>query len=121
MNFATLCSTVKTAIISNKAAMHEADKKAATVMMLLLLCFLAFVPDIAMATAEPWEAGATAILNILRGPLAISLATIAVVACGIAAISGKLSWDWAIKIIVGIVLIFGAPAIVTFVTTLVRS
>ena len=48
------------------------------------------------------------------GGLTRTLAIIAVIACGIA-ISRKLSWDWAIKIIVGIVLIFGAAAIVDYV------
>jgi type IV secretion system protein VirB2 len=38
-----------------------------------------------------------------------------VIACGIAALAGKLSWDWAIKIIVGIVLIFGSVAIVDYI------
>ncbi len=43
----------------------------------------------------------------------------AVIACGIAAIAGKLSWDWAIKIIIGIVLIFGAAAIVDYIISAV--
>ena len=42
------------------------------------------------------------------------IAILAVIACGIAAIAGKLSWDWAIKIVVGIVLIFGATALVDY-------
>ncbi|MEY3201090.1 MAG: hypothetical protein RIR70_640, partial [Pseudomonadota bacterium] len=37
------------------------------------------------------------------------------IACGIAAMVGKLSWEWAIKIVVGIVLIFGSASIVDFV------
>ena len=49
------------------------------------------------------------------GGLTRTIAIISVIACGIAAIAGKLSWDWAIKIIVGIVLIFGAAAIVDYI------
>jgi type IV secretion system protein VirB2 len=72
------------------------------------------VPEIAMAGA-PWDSAATSVLAIFTGGLTRTLAIIAVIACGIAAIAGKLSWDWAIKIIVGIVLIFGAAAIVDYV------
>lgn len=64
---------------------------------------------------SPWDTAATQILAIFTGGLTRTLAIIAVIACGIAAIAGKLSWDWAIKIIVGIVLIFGATSIVDYI------
>ena len=65
--------------------------------------------------SQPWDSAAAGVLAIFTGGLTRTLAIIAVIACGIAAIAGKLSWDWAIKIIVGIVLIFGAAAIVDYV------
>ena len=71
--------------------------------------------------AEPWDAAAQKVLDIFTGGLARLLAIIAVIACGIAAIAGKLSWDWAIKIIIGIVLIFGAAAIVDYIISAVGS
>ena len=51
----------------------------------------------------------------ITGGLTRTFAIIAVIACGIAAMAGKLSWDWAIKIVVGIVLIFGSTALVDYV------
>lgn len=74
---------------------------------------LAVTPEVAMAA--PWDGAATKVLEIFTGGLSRTLAIIAVIACGIAAVAGKLSWDWAIKIIVGIVLIFGATAIVDYI------
>jgi len=71
--------------------------------------------------AAPWDSAANQVLSLLTGGLTRSLAIIAVIACGIAAIAGKLSWDWAIKIIVGIVLIFGAAAIVDFFSSATSS
>jgi type IV secretion system protein VirB2 len=43
-----------------------------------------------------------------------TLGIIAVIGCGIAALAGKLSWNWAINIIIGLVLMFGAAAIVDY-------
>ena len=73
----------------------------------------ALIPEI--ATAAPWDSTATQILGIFTGGLTRTIAIITVIACGIAALAGKLSWDWAIKIIVGIVLIFGSVAIVDYI------
>ncbi len=63
----------------------------------------------------PWDSTATKILDIFTGGLTRTFAIIAVIASGIAAIAGKLSWDWTIKIVVGIVLIFGSASIVDYV------
>ena len=73
----------------------------------------ALIPEI--ARAAPWDSTATQILGIFTGGLTRTIAIITVIACGIAALAGKLSWDWAIKIIVGIVLIFGSVAIVDYI------
>ena len=69
--------------------------------------------------AEPWDAAAQNVMDFFTGGLARTLAIIAVIACGIAAIAGKLSWDWAIKIIIGIGLIVGAAAIVDYIISAV--
>ena len=83
--------------------------------LMILLAFGAVwvMPETAMAA--PWDSTATQILGIFTGGLTRTIAIIAVIACGIAAIAGKLSWDWAIKIIVGIILIFGAASIVDYI------
>ncbi|CAA9890774.1 Conjugal transfer protein (fragment) [Candidatus Methylobacter favarea] len=89
------------------------NKKMNSVMAIMGIFALALIPDIAMAA--PWDSTATKVLEIFTGGMTRTIAIIAVIACGIAAMAGKLSWDWAIKIIVGIVLIFGAAAIVDYV------
>ncbi len=83
--------------------------------LMILLAFGAVwvMPETAMAA--PWDSTATQILGIFTGGLTRTIAIISVIACGIAAIAGKLSWDWAIKIIVGIILIFGAASIVDYI------
>lgn len=113
MTTTTFFMNAKAAIAANKIAKTDADKKAAGFLLLLALAFVAVMPE--MALAAPWDGAANKVLEIFTGGLTRTLAIIAVIACGIAAIAGKLSWDWAIKIIVGIVLIFGAAAIVDYV------
>lgn len=87
-----------------------ANKQALTFIVTFVVFAVILMPGLAMA--EPWDNVATKVLNILNGGLTRTIAIIAVVACGIAAIAGKLSWDWVVKIVLGIVLIFGSAAIV---------
>lgn len=76
---------------------------------------LALYPTIALAAAGPWDTVADSILAIFTGGLTRTIAIIAVIALGIAAMAGKLSWDWVIKIVIGIVFIFGGAAIVDYI------
>ena len=92
---------------------NEDKKRLAKLLMLLAVGAALMVPETALAA--PWDSTATKILDIFTGGLTRTIAIISVIACGIAAIAGKLSWDWAIKIIVGIVLIFGAASIVDYI------
>lgn len=98
--------------IRNRETMNDAigvDTKILVVLVAVLVLF----PQI--ATAAPWDTAARQVLMIFQGGLMRTIAIISVIACGIAALAGKLSWDWAIKIIIGIVLMFGAAAIVDFI------
>ena len=92
---------------------YELSKLLKKVLILLTISAVFLIPETAMAT--PWDSTSQQILAIFTGGLTRTIAIISVIACGIAAIAGKLSWDWAIKIIVGIVLIFGAAAIVDYI------
>lgn len=73
----------------------------------------AALPELALA-ASPFATGATAgqtqILTILT-PVAV----IAVMVAGIMAWFGKISWWWLVGVVIGIVLVFGAPQIVAWV------
>lgn len=68
----------------------------------------------ALALAGPWDTMGTQILGIFTNGLTRTIAIIAVIALGIAALVGKLSWDWAVKVIIGITLIFGGVTIVDY-------
>ncbi|CAG0944368.1 hypothetical protein ANRL1_01717 [Anaerolineae bacterium] len=104
---------VKNAIAANHTSKVDINKRAASIMAVMAMGTFALMPEMAMAA--PWDSVATSVLGIFTNGLTRTLAIIAVIACGIAAIAGKLSWDWGIKIIVGIVLIFGAAAIVDYI------
>jgi type IV secretory pathway VirB2 component (pilin) len=99
-------------ISADKARKVDVDHRAAKTMMIATLFLAAVIPE--LAVAGPWDTMGTQVLAIFTGGLTRTIAIITVIACGIAAVAGKLSWDWAIKIIVGIVLIFGATSIVDY-------
>ena len=79
--------------------------------ILPLLCLA--LPHLAWA-GSPFATGAAAGQSALLAILT-PLAAIAVMASGVAAAFGKISWWWFVGVILGIVLIFGAPQIVTWV------
>ena len=91
------------------------SQETALIKLFLGLCASAALLLPETAWAAPWDSTATKILDIFTGGLTRTFAIIAVIASGIAAIAGKLSWDWTIKIVVGIVLIFGSASIVDYV------
>ena len=81
--------------------------------VLALLLGMWMVPELAMAQASPFETGAT---NLVTTVIAIAtpLAILLVMALGVAAAAGQISWGWAIGLLVGIGLLFGATPVVTW-------
>ena len=80
---------------------------------IMMAAALAMLPDLAFAQAAPWEQTAQNTYNLIMS-IVRWVAIIGVVGCGLAAMFGKLSWDWAGKIIIGLVLIFGGTQIVDY-------
>lgn len=105
---------VRSAIAADKARKAGTDRHAARSMLLMAVCVAAALPGIALAGSGPWDTMGSQVLAIFTGGLTRTIAIISVIACGIAALAGKLSWDWAIKIIVGIVFIFGGASVVDY-------
>ncbi|MBS0530795.1 MAG: TrbC/VIRB2 family protein [Proteobacteria bacterium] len=65
-------------------------------------------------TLQPVQSTLTQLVQALTGPIATALATLAVIACGLFAWSGRLTWGIAGSVIFGIVLVFGSAQIVQF-------
>jgi len=108
-------SRARAAVAADKARKGDVDMRAARSMALMAVCAVAILPGLALAGGgTPWDTMGNQVLAIFTGGLTRTIAIIAVIACGIAAMAGKLSWDWAIKIIVGIVLIFGGATLVDY-------
>jgi len=82
-----------------------------------VLCVIVAVaaPDMALAqAASPFATGAT---NLVTSVITIAtpVAVLLVMALGIAAAAGRISWGWPLGVIVGIGLVFAAQPIVTWV------
>ena len=75
---------------------------------------LALAASDALAQASPFSTGATSFQDSFLAILT-PIAIIAVMALGLAAWMNRISWGWAIMGVVGIVLVFGAPQIVTWI------
>ena len=113
MNITNFYQKAKSVIATNNAAKNFENKRTLAVMTALAVGAVALAPSLAMAA--PWDGAASSVLAIFTGGLARTLAVIAVIALGIMGLAGKLSWDAAIKVIIGIVLIFGAAPIVDYI------
>jgi type IV secretion system protein VirB2 len=84
---------------------------------LAMLCLLAAVaaPEVALAQAtSPFETGANNLVTSIT-TIATPIAVLLVMALGIAAAAGRISWGWPLGVIVGIGLVFAAQPIVTWV------
>lgn len=73
--------------------------------------------DVAMAQATnqafaPLETVVQAVVDFITGPFGRLVAIIAVIGLGFLAFAGRLSWFTAGAVVLGIGLVFGAPAIV---------
>ncbi len=68
----------------------------------------------AQGTLQPVQSTLQTLVQTLTGPIATSLAILAVIACGFLAWSGRLTWGIAGSVIFGIVLVFGSAQIVQF-------
>jgi len=71
-------------------------------------------PSLALAQANVFEHGATNLITELT-LFALPFAILAVMAVGILAAIGRISWGWPLGVLVGIALLFGAPQIVGWV------
>ena len=74
-------------------------------------------PDVAMAQATnqafaPLQTVVQAVVDFITGPFGRLVAIIAVIGLGFLAFAGRLSWFTAGAVVLGIGLVFGAPAIV---------
>ena len=80
----------------------------------LLLSILAADPAFAQTSGAfaPLETAVQMIVDFITGPFGRLLAIIAVIGLGFLAFAGRLSWFTAGAVVIGIGLVFGAPAIV---------
>ena len=84
---------------------------------LIVLSFLLIAGEAyaqSSGTLAPVQSTLTTLVTALTGPIATSLAILAVIACGFLAWSGRLTWGIAGSVIFGIVLVFGSAQIVQF-------
>lgn len=72
------------------------------------------LPAGALAQGSPFATGATAgVTNLLA--ILTPVAAIAVMVSGVLGWFGKISWWWLVGVVIGTVLVFGAPQIVSWI------
>ena len=90
------------------AAVHAA--------MLLVVCIasptLAFAQATTGGAFAPIQTAIQLIIDFVTGPFGRALAILAVISLGLLAFAGRLSWFTVGYVVIGIGLVFGAPAIV---------
>ena len=84
------------------------------IVLIGLTLTLAMGDAFAQGTLAPVQSTLQTLVTALTGPIATSLAILAVIACGFLAWSGRLTWGIAGSVIFGIVLVFGSAQIVQF-------
>jgi type IV secretion system protein VirB2 len=93
----------------------RAKRPAFLVLAAATVAFMAAEPAFAQQTSgafAPLETAVQMIVDFITGPFGRLLAIIAVISLGFLAFAGRLSWFTAGAVVIGIGLVFGAPAIV---------
>lgn len=90
------------------------SKKQSTSYLALGVCLaICLLPELALASGgNPIQNFLTGVIGFLNSSVMRSVAIIAVFSMGIAAYLGKISWELAMKVGAGVILTFGAAALV---------
>jgi type IV secretory pathway VirB2 component (pilin) len=89
----------------------SATRYAFMLTLAIALCML--LPEHAYATASPMGYVLCGVVDMVYGNLGRGIATLAVMALGVGAMLGKVSWGLALTVSTGMALIFGAAGLVT--------
>lgn len=98
--------------ISHSPAAKPCKRPIAVAAILLSFVVLAEPAFAQSGPFAPLETAVQMIVDFITGPFGRLLAIIAVIALGFLAFAGRLSWFTAGAVVLGIGLVFGAPAIV---------
>ncbi|MBN9235718.1 VIRB2 type IV secretion [Mesorhizobium hungaricum] len=104
--------------MKNQTVSNFPSSRARPTFLLLVVAALAVTaaePALAQQTSgafAPLETAVQMIVDFITGPFGRLLAIIAVIGLGFLAFAGRLSWFTAGAVVIGIGLVFGAPAIV---------
>ena len=93
--------------------MNQSTSRSSSVRTAALLYGL-LLPLLSFAQGSPFQTGADSFVTDLVA-IATPIAIVFVMALGIAAMIGRVSWGWPVAALVGIGVLFGAPQIVTWV------
>lgn len=73
---------------------------------------VSMLPDSAFASNNALETVFCNVVQLLTGTTGKAVATVAIIAVGVGALLGKISWGMALIVAVGVALVFGAGTIV---------
>jgi len=99
----------------NKISRYRLPRPASQFLALATFVGLVFAEPASAQTSgafAPLETAVQMIVDFITGPFGRLLAIIAVIGLGFLAFAGRLSWFTAGAVVLGIGLVFGAPAIV---------
>lgn len=97
-------------------AQQQRNERMLTLGMVLVFGMLASPAVMAAAVGggNPIQDMLDGVLDLLNSGVVRSIAVLAVIGFGVAAYFGKISWDWAGRLIIGITCTFGAAGLVDF-------
>lgn len=101
-------------VLSQADQVRESKRLMKFVLVSAVTSFVMIEPSVVFAGAQFGNLGTlvTNIQTFLTGAFGRSIATIAVIVMGMMAMFGKLQWEHAIKVIIGIAIVFGAASII---------
>ena len=97
--------------MTRKSALSSIDMSWNLLALFAVVAGVSMLPEMAHAT-NALEQVFCNLVNLLTGPTGKAVATIAIIAVGVGALLGKISWGMAMIVAIGVALVFGAATIV---------
>lgn len=98
---------------TKKSAQSAIDTGWHLLVLFAVVIGTSLLPEMANASANVIQQVFCNLVLIMNGTTGKAIATIAIIAVGVGALLGKISWGMALIVAIGVALVFGAASIVT--------
>ena len=97
-------------------SISKLSARLAAFLALIAMPSAAFAQQVAQQSGDPITTALVWMQSILLGPIATTVAVMAVAGVGFMMLTGRMNWRYGATVIIGVFIIFGAPRLVATIS-----